>query len=101
MRILVGLAGWFAIGVILLDVFNTIISARRTRRSFRVSRAVYWLGWPPWAAIGKRIRAGKRREGFLGIYGPLSLLTIFGLWAIVLMAAFGCVQWAAGLQPAK
>jgi hypothetical protein len=101
MRILVALAGWFAIGAVLLDVFNTIISARRTRNSFRLSRGVYRLAWPPWAAIGKRISAGKPREAFLAVFGPLSLITIFGLWAIVLILAFAVVQWAVGLQPAR
>src|SRR2546423_859293 len=39
---------------------------------------------------------GRRREAFLGFYGPLSLLGLLGLWAVGILTAFGILQWSAG-----
>jgi hypothetical protein len=94
MRIGAGLIGCFVIALVLFDAFHTIVLARRTSRSLRITRAFYKLTWAPVAAAAKRIRSGQRRESFLGIYGPLSLLTLFGVWAILLVAGFGLLQWS-------
>ncbi len=95
------LAGICLITFVLVDAFNTIILARRTRYVFRITRYFYRATWTPFAAAARRIRSGKHREGFLSIYGPLSLLMLFALWAIGLAAGFGLLQWAAGMQPER
>jgi len=99
MRAVVAVVSFAAVLLVLIDVFNTIVLARRTRNSFRITRAVYRISWKPYSFVARRIRSSKRREAFLGAYGPLSLLTIFALWAIALIVAFGGLQWAAGLHP--
>src|ERR1700710_250232 len=100
MRLLVAVAGCLVIGLVLVDVFNTIILARRTANSFRITRAFYALTWRPFAALARRIRSSSGREGFLAIYGPLSLLTIFWTWTVVLILAFAGLQWSVGMHPA-
>jgi len=89
MRIAAFITGLALFCIVLRDVFNTIILARRTHNSFRITRAVYKLTWGPYCWIARRIKSGKRREVVLGAYGPLALLTVFALWAIAAIFAFG------------
>jgi hypothetical protein len=101
MRLFVAVACSLVVLIVITDVFNTIVLARRTRNSFRITRAVYLVSWKPYAFLARRIQSSRFREMFLGVYGPLALVTLFALWAVILIAAFGGLQWAAGLQPAN
>ena len=47
--------------------------------------------------MGRRA-SPERREEFLGLYGPLSLLGLLVLWVVLLVAGWGAVWW--GLRPA-
>ena len=38
----------------------------------------------------------KKRQSYLSYFGPLSLLMLLGLWAVLLVFAFGMLQWAGG-----
>src|SRR5262249_34857080 len=42
------------------------------------------------------IHDGGRREAYLSYYGPLSLLFLLGIWALVLICGFAVLQWAGG-----
>jgi len=101
MTILAAILGCCILALVLVDAFNTLVLARRTEHVFRIARAYYRLTWSPFAAIARRIQARRTREAFLSIYGPLSLLVLFGLWAIGLVLAFGLLQWALRMQPAS
>ena len=101
MHLVASLAGSCLIVLILVDAFNTIVLARRTRHMFRITRIFYRATWVPFSAAARRIRSGRHREGFLSIYGPLSLLTLFAVWAVGLVSGFGLLQWAVGMQPGK
>ncbi len=93
---------WFAIlglalvAVILWDVFETIILPRRVTRRFRLARTFYRWTWRPWRFVTCFIRRKNRREAFLSFYGPLSLLALFGVWAVGLIIAFAILHYAAG-----
>jgi hypothetical protein len=99
MRALAGILGCGVLALVLVDAFSTLLLARRTHHVFRIARTFYWLTWNPFAAIGRRIRSSRKREVFLGIYGPLSLLVLFAVWALGLILAFGSLQWALRMQP--
>jgi hypothetical protein len=45
-----------------------------------------------WRAIALR-RDPERREGFLGVYGPLSLLGLLVFWVVLLVGGWGIVWW--------
>ena len=96
MAAFIGLLGLGLLGAILWDAFETIILPRRVTRRFRLTGAFYRYTGTPWLAIARRIQSAKRREGFLGVFGPLSVLMLFGVWAGGLILSFGMVQWAAG-----
>jgi hypothetical protein len=80
--------------VLLVDVFKAVVLARRARGDFQITHLFYRLTWPVFASIGRRIESGRRRETFLGIYGPLSLLLLFLFWAFGLIFGFALLQWS-------
>jgi hypothetical protein len=82
--------------LILLDAFETVVLPRRVTRPYRFTRLFYRDTWIIWRAAARRIKAGKRRETFLSIFGPLSILLLFSSWAVGLIVAFALLQWSLG-----
>jgi hypothetical protein len=98
MRFLTGLIGVILVFVVLRDAFETIILPRRVSGRVRVSKIFYQLSWKPWAALGRQMRAGERREAYLSTYGPISLLVLIGLWGAILITGFALLLWATGFD---
>jgi Ion channel len=96
MDTLIGIIGLLLIVVVLWDVFETIVLPRRVTRRVRLTRLFYRFVWQPWSAVARRVHKKKRRETFLGIFGPLSLLLLLILWATTLVLGFACIHWAIG-----
>jgi hypothetical protein len=94
--ILAILLGLGLIGVGLWDAFETVVLPRRVSRRVRLARAFYRLTWRPYAVIARRIGNDARREAYLSFYGPLSLILLVGVWAVVLVLGFGLLHWADG-----
>jgi hypothetical protein len=85
----------FGLGV-LIDAFQTIILPRRPTRHWRNTRLFYVLTWTPWVWLGKRFSGHRAREQFYAIFGPLSLIVLLAVWAILLIASFGLIYFALG-----
>lgn len=98
LRFLAGLVGFAGIILVLVDAFETMVLPRSVTQKFRLTRLFYQSTWRPWSALGQWLKDGQRRERFLGIFGPLSLLVLLALWALTLIVAFGLVQWGLGLR---
>lgn len=81
---------------ILLDVFETIVLPRRVTRRLRATPYFYRYTWRPYSWVARRIKSSKRREGFLGIYGPASLLLLLAVWAAAVVVGFALLQYSAG-----
>ena len=96
MKILIAILGGSLLLLVLWDAFETIILPRRVTRRIRLTRLFYRYTWLAYSAIGSSLFSAKRREGYFSFYGPLSLLTLVGVWALGLIISFGCLQWAAG-----
>jgi hypothetical protein len=101
MRPIATIVGILLLLIILWDGFETIILPRRVTRRFRLARFFFRCTWPPWAAVSRRMKAGKRRETFLSIFGPLSLLLLFVMWAVGLIFSFALLHWVAGSAQAS
>jgi Ion channel len=82
--------------LVLWDAFEAMLLPRRVTRQFRFARLFYVYSWRPWAALAGMMRLGKRRNAFLSLYGPLSILGLFSLWAAGLIAGFALLQWSLG-----
>jgi hypothetical protein len=96
MTSLAGIGAVLFLALILWDAFETIILPRRVTRRFRLARLFYKTTWIPWSAVARRMRPGGNRESFLSFYGPLSLLGLFGFWALGLIGSFALLHWGLG-----
>ena len=79
----------------LLDAFETIVLPRRVNRRFRLTRLYTLWSWSVWAIIGRRM-GNSARETYLSFYGPLSLIVLISIWAVLMILGFGMVMWGAG-----
>ncbi len=82
--------------LILADAFETTVLPRRVNRRWRLVRVFYRSSWRPWAGVARRMRPGRRRETFLSLFGPLSLLVLLSLWAAGLIAGFALLHFSLG-----
>ncbi|MEP6637691.1 MAG: potassium channel family protein, partial [Acidobacteriota bacterium] len=80
--------------VVLWDAFETIILPRRVTRRIRLTRLFYESIWRPWSRLVRSMTKAKRREKYLGMFGPLSLLMLLGLWALGLIVGYALILWA-------
>ena len=72
----IAVVGVLLLAVILWDAFETIILPRRVTRRIRLTRAFYRYTAAPWLLVARRMKPGRRREGFLSVFGPLSILAL-------------------------
>ena len=98
MHILTGIVGLALVAIVLADAFQTVIVARHGRKIPAITRMFYRLSWSLFTTVAARIASRRRRERYLGIYGPLSLLMLLGFWAIGFIIAFAILQWSVGLE---
>lgn len=96
MRILFSILGILLIAGILQDAFETVILPRRISRAIRLTRLLYKLSWLGYSAIGRKIRSLNRKEYYLSLYGPLSLIVLLIIWAVLLILGFALLQWGLG-----
>jgi Ion channel len=94
LRILAAIFGIALIVAILIEGFETVVQPRRVTRRYRISRLYYTLFWASWRWVAvKLLSKSKKRAGFLGVFGPLSLLGIFATWVLGLVVGFALLQW--------
>ena len=90
------IAGIAVFFIVLWDAFEAIILPRRVTRKIRLARFYYLFTWVTWKFYARLIPSKKRRESFLGFYGPISLLILIGVWAAGLVLGFAMMQYGAG-----
>ena len=61
------------------DAVGTLVTAARHNGRWWPSNVYYRLTGRAWFRVGRRLRA-RRRETFLNVYGPLSILVLLVLW---------------------
>src|SRR2546422_5851904 len=93
-----GVVGVVLRGVILWDTFETVVLPRRVARRLRPARLLFRTLWRCWLLAAGGIRRPGRRESFLSLFGPFSLIALLGGWASMLLLGFALVHSALGLQ---
>ncbi|HEY0407777.1 MAG TPA: potassium channel family protein [Pyrinomonadaceae bacterium] len=93
---MVAIIGCAVILIILWDAFEAIILPRRVTRRIRLMPMVLVGSWTLLSNVARRMRPGKRRERYLGFFGPLSLLLLLCVWGIGLVLGFALIHWAIG-----
>lgn len=94
MRQLTVLIGVIVILVILWDAFETIILPRRVNRRIKLTGLFYSSFWVPWSAFIHYIKAPKRRDKSLSLFGPLSLILLLIVWVLGLILGYALILWA-------
>src|SRR2546428_13732631 len=87
------------LATILWDAFEAIILPPTAIRKRRLARVYYRVTWRAWVTAGRLVPSGGRREWFLGIYGPLSVIGLLIVWAIGLITGFALMRWAPDQVP--
>src|SRR5258707_13670724 len=101
MAIITALLGLALIFLMLMEGFEAMVWPRRVTRPYRFTRYFYRFTWHAWVAGARLIRASKRRQTYLSLYGPLSLLTLFASWVSGIIIGFGLLHWALGTPMLK
>src|SRR6266542_4226732 len=96
LRYTIAILGFLIVTMTLWDAFEVIILPRRVTRRLRCARFFYRFTWRLRSSAAQWIRDHKRREAYLGTFGPLSLLLLLAVWATRMIAGFAMLQW--GLQ---
>src|SRR5689334_14183759 len=94
MYIVMALLGVFLILMVLWDAFETMILPRRVARRLRLTSLFYRSIWWPWSWLTQRLTSGKQREKYLGLFGPLSLILLLGLWAAGVIFGYAIISWS-------
>jgi hypothetical protein len=81
---------------VLVDTFETMILPRRIRHAYRLARLFYRSAWVLWRAAARLFPPRRWRNGFLGVFGPLSLFGLVSVWAAGLIAGFALLHWSLG-----
>jgi hypothetical protein len=74
------------------DAVSTLVTTRRRHGRHWPTQVFYRRTWRAWVALGRRVRP-ELREGFLAVYGPLSLLGLLVTWVVLLVTGWGAVWW--------
>ncbi len=85
----------------LVDIFQSVVVPRPTRRSLRLAPFLLNGMWPLWKWIALRFPSAKYRAAFLGIYAPLTVVVLLLVWGIALIFGYGLLFLAlhGELQP--
>ena len=94
MLIVTGLAGLVIITLVLGETFEALVLPRRVTRRVRFSLLYYRCAWRAWSAASNLFPTNGYRPTFLSVFGPLSLLVLFAIWAATLILAFGLIHYA-------
>lgn len=92
-----GVAGLALVALILWDAFETVVLPRRVARRLRLARLYYRSLWHVWLFVAATLRSARRRESYLSLFGPLSLIFLLATWAAGLVVGFALVHFAVGL----
>jgi hypothetical protein len=84
------------IAIVLWDAFETVVLPRTVSRRLRLTRLYFRFTWKGWSHAAAMFRTERRRERFLAIFGPLSLLGLAAVWAFGLLIGFAGMQWSIG-----
>jgi hypothetical protein len=78
--------------LIMWEAFETLVLPRRVSRRLRMTRGYYRLLWGVWSRVGKG-HPGQRRENYLSVFAPLSLLLLLGFWVAGSILGFALIKW--------
>ena len=94
MDVVIFLAGLVLLGIVLWDIFQSIVVPRPTPGLLRLGRFLIPPTWRLWRAIGTRARTAQATDWFLGLYAPGAAILLFVVWLAIIIAADGLMLYA-------
>ena len=92
MQITATVIGAALILLVLWESFETLVLPRRVNRRLRMTRLYYRASWGLWSRIGRQ-HPGQRRENYLSVFAPLSLLLLLAIWVGGVVLGFALIQF--------
>jgi Ion channel len=96
MAILLAPASVALIVLVLIDGFEAIVMPRRVTHPYRPIRLFYTTFWSCWRITARMFTSPRRRQAYLSLFGPVSLLLLFAAWVMGLILGFGTLHWSLG-----
>ena len=94
MDVLIFLAGVAIVGIVLVDVFQTIVVPRPSPGR-RLTRYIVRPSWRLWRWLGQKTRTeGLSRDGFYGLYAPGAAILGLIVWLVLLVFGYGLIFFA-------
>jgi hypothetical protein len=88
-EIVVGLA---LILIIFYDLFQSVVLPRPAINQLATVKYLLRGMWVFWRWVGNRYSSIPRRERWLAMFGPIGVLTMFGVWALGLILGYGLLM---------
>lgn len=90
--VLIFVVGALLLGIVLWDIFQTIVVPRPSPGRLRLARYVVPPAWRAWRALGTR--GGKINDSLLGLWAPGASILLFAMWLAFIVIAYGLMLWA-------
>jgi hypothetical protein len=90
------IAAVLLISIVFIDAFEAMILPRRVRHGYRLAALFYRNSWWLWRSLAGLLPPGRWRNGFLSVFGPMSLFALMAVWATGLITGFALLHWSIG-----
>lgn len=77
--------------LVFFDLFQSVVLPRPAVNKVALARYLLRTMWRLWRFVGNRISQVARRETLLASFGPIGLLTMFGVWALCIILGYGLI----------
>ena len=89
---------WVGAGLVvvvgtLADAFDTLLATGIEGSRFSPTAVFYTRTWKPWRHLGGRITSSRRRERWMALYGPLSIIGLLCMWTAGQILGWSLVWW--------
>src|SRR5215469_7987122 len=89
MRTIELILGGIIVASTFVDIFQSVVVPRPTRRSLRLAPYLLDGMWPLWKWIAFRFPSAKYRAALLGYYAPLLVVILLLVWGLALIFGYG------------
>lgn len=84
-------AGLVMVLAVFYDLFQSVVLPRPSVGKFQLARILIRPTWAAWRWVGTRSSHAARNESRLAAFGPLALLLLFVVWALVLTTGYALI----------
>jgi hypothetical protein len=88
--------GFLLWGIVLRDSFLTIVQPRTVVPLDGISGRFYRRAWHLWSFLARQLPVSPRRLHFLAAFGPMSVVTLLLIWAVLAILAFALMYRGLG-----